>query len=111
MILFRGDERKVTTGYLLVALKAQGARDFMSRNAVGAAGSMPKINQNIVSRIPIALPSLLEQQRIVSEIEAEQRLVAGNRELIERFEKKIQQTLARIWGEAPAASVPVEVEA
>lgn len=32
-------------------------------------------------------------------IEAEQTLAAPNRELIARFEKKIQATLARIWGE------------
>jgi type I restriction enzyme M protein len=41
----------------------------------------------------------------VAEIEAEQALVAANRELITRFEKKIQATLARVWGEdqmAPA---------
>ena len=32
-------------------------------------------------------------------------LVAANRELTTRFEKKIQTTLARIWGEeAPAAA-------
>ncbi len=36
----------------------------------------------------------------VAEIEAEQALVAANRELITRFEQKIQTTLARIWGEA-----------
>ena len=36
---------------------------------------------------------------IVAEIEAEQALVAANRELIARFEKKIQATLARVWGE------------
>ena len=36
---------------------------------------------------------------IVAEIEAEQALVAANRELIERFEKKIQVILARVWGE------------
>lgn len=36
---------------------------------------------------------------IVAEIEAEQALVAANRELITRFEQKIQATLARIWGE------------
>ena len=30
---------------------------------------------------------------------AEQELVAANRELIERFEEKIQATLARVWGE------------
>ena len=33
------------------------------------------------------------------EIEAEQALVAANRELIARFEKKIQATLTRVWGE------------
>ena len=32
-------------------------------------------------------------------IEAEQALVAANRELIARFEEKIQATLARVWGE------------
>jgi len=34
-----------------------------------------------------------------AEIEAEQALVAANRELITRFEQKIQTTRARIWGE------------
>ena len=51
------------------------------------------------------LPPLATQQAIVTEIEAEQALVTANRELIERFEKKIQATLARVWGEdnqAPA---------
>ena len=50
----------------------------------------------------IAVPPLATQQAIVAEIEAEQTLVAANRELITRFEKKIQATLARIWGEEPA---------
>ncbi|MFC1601632.1 hypothetical protein ACFL34_04710 [Candidatus Sumerlaeota bacterium] len=35
----------------------------------------------------------------VAEIEAERTLVAANRELTERFEQKIQATLARSWGE------------
>ncbi len=47
----------------------------------------------------IPLPPLATQQAIVAEIEAEQALVAANRELIARFEKKIQATLARVWGE------------
>jgi len=45
------------------------------------------------------LPPLATQQAIVAEIEAEQALVAANRELIARFEKKIQATLTRVWGE------------
>jgi type I restriction enzyme M protein len=52
----------------------------------------------------IPLPPLAIQQAIAAGIEAEQALVAANRELIARFEKKIQATLARVWGEdAPAA--------
>ena len=42
----------------------------------------------------------------MSELEAEQRLVAANRELIARFEQKIATTLARIWGEGPSAPAP-----
>ena len=42
-------------------------------------------------------PMLAPQQAIVAEIEAEQALVAANRELIARFEKKIQVTLSRVW--------------
>ena len=40
-------------------------------------------------------------QAIIAEIDAEQTLVAANRELITRFEKKIQATHARVWGEEP----------
>ena len=55
-------------------------------------------NRNSQFLIPNWFP-LATQQAIVAEIEAEQALVAANRELIARFEKKIQATLARVWGE------------
>ncbi len=53
--------------------------------------------------------TLYPQQAIVAEIEAEHALVGGNRELIARFERKIQATLARVWGEEKP--VPAEPEA
>jgi hypothetical protein len=46
---------------------------------------------------------------IAAEIEAEQAMVDANRELIERFEKKIQATIACVWGDdepTPATGVP-----
>ena len=95
----RADQTKIQSHYLLTVLQSGPVREFVTRNAVGAAGSMPKINQGIVESIPIPLPPLATQQAIVAEIEAEQALVAANRELITRFERKIQATLARIWGE------------
>ena len=66
------------------------------------------------NKLPIPLPSLATQQALVAEIEAEQALVAANRELSARFEKKIQATLARVWGEdvtQAAEAAPVAVAA
>ncbi|MBI4825508.1 MAG: N-6 DNA methylase [Nitrospirae bacterium] len=69
--------------------------------------SIPKINRAHLFGIEIPLPPLTTQQAIVAEIEAEQTLVTANRELITRFEKKIQATLSRVWGE----DEPVPAEA
>ena len=52
-----------------------------------------------INRAQIPLPPIQDQKRIVQEIEAEQALVEANRELIERFEKKIQAMVGRVWGE------------
>jgi type I restriction enzyme M protein len=48
----------------------------------------------------VRLPSPDEQSAIVTELDAEQALVDGNRELIARFETKIEAAIARVWGEA-----------
>jgi type I restriction enzyme M protein len=77
----------------------QGIKKFASR-AIGQSN----INATNLAAYPIPLPPLAAQQAIVAEIEAEQALVAANRELITRFEKKIQATLARIWGEETPAN-------
>ena len=66
---------------------------------------MKNISKPKLLSIAVPLPPLATQQAIVAEIEAEQVLVAANRELITRFEKKIQATIARIWGEDEPPSV------
>jgi len=71
-------------------------------------GNQSNLSAQVLKEYSIPLPPLATQQTIVAEIEAEQALVAANRELITRFEKKIQATLARIWGEDPMA--PAEGE-
>jgi type I restriction enzyme M protein len=64
-----------------------------------AGASREALNYSQIRQMKIPLPPLAKQQAIVAEIEAEQALVTANRELIVRFEKKIQATLARVWGE------------
>lgn len=76
------------------------------RAQVDGTTSVAALYQKNYLAIEIPLPPLATQRAIVSEIEAEQALVAANRELITRMEAKIQATLARVWGEeAPAPPV------
>jgi len=66
---------------------------------LSTGGAQPNISQAIIRSLSIPFPPLAAQQAIVAEIEAEQALINANRELIVRFEKKVQATLARVWRE------------
>ena len=57
------------------------------------------MRKTVVEEHQIPLPPLGTQQAIVAEIEAEQALIDTNRELIERFQKKTQAVLGRVWSE------------
>ena len=59
----------------------------------------PKLMNKEVVKIPVPIPSLATQRLIVDGLRSEQALVDTNSELIERFEKKIQDSLARVWGQ------------
>ena len=94
--------RAILPEFLFAILNADKFEEDAIKAATGVAQA--NLSSNWVNEYPIPLPPLATQQAIVAEIEAEQKLVAANRELIARFEKKIQATLARIWGEeTPAA--------
>jgi type I restriction enzyme S subunit len=74
-------------------------------NEIAPQAAQKNINIEILRTIKVPLPPIETQQQLVAEIEAEQVLVAANRDLIARCEKKIQVTITRVWGEnepAPA---------
>ncbi len=97
MLIFRPDVTKLLGSYLFHFFQSENFRTQSDAIVSGAAQPQLPIRSLNEARIPI--PPLAKQQAIVAEIEAEQALVAANRELITRFEKKIQATLARVWGE------------
>jgi type I restriction enzyme M protein len=88
---------KINTRYLYYLLSSR----FILRQADDAATGVAQktVSLSTLRNFSIPLPSLETQQAIVDEIEAEQNLVNANRELITRFEKKIQTALNKIWGE------------
>ncbi len=94
--VLRGKTEVLQT-YLFHLLYSVSFYDYCQRTAGG--GAQGNIAPREILGFQIPLPPLAEQKAIVLEIEAEQALVDANRELMTRFEAKIQQTIARVWGE------------
>ncbi len=67
---------------------------------LATGGGQPQFNGNALGQVKIPVPPLATQQAIAAEIEAEQALVAANRELVERMEGKIRAAVGRVWGES-----------
>ncbi len=67
-------------------------------NNIAPQAAQKNINIEILKTLKIPLPDLETQRAIVAEIEAEQALVAANRELIRRMEAKVKASIDRVWG-------------
>jgi len=59
--------------------------------------AQPKLNQQALNSIDIPLPPSEIRRQIVERIETEQALAEGNKKLIEIYEEKTKETLAKLW--------------
>jgi len=59
---------------------------------------LPRVGYEYFSKISIPFPPVEIQRQIVYQIEKEQELVNANKQLIELFEQKIKDRIAKVWG-------------
>lgn len=97
LIAFQPKSSAMSSKFLFYVLKTKSA-DIIA-DGIKPGVTVQSFYNGFFREYKIPLPPLATQQQIVAEIEAEQALVAANLELLARFEKKIQDTLARVWGE------------
>jgi restriction endonuclease S subunit len=97
MLIFRPNENELSGNYLFLFFQSQNFKK--QRDAIVSGAAQPQLPIRSLNEARLPVPDLETQQAIVAEIEAEQALVDANQELIERFEKKIQATVGRVWGE------------
>ena len=97
IIAFAPLTNAITSQFLFYVLKTMSAS--ILADGIKPGVTVQSFYNGFFTDYPVPVPPIETQKAIVAEIENEQALVAANRELITRFEKKIQATLARVWGE------------
>ena len=78
---------------------AQSENYLIQAASLMTGGGQPQFNGNAIIKIKIPLPPLEIQHQIVYQIEKEINLVNSNKSLIEIFEQKIKDRIAKVWGE------------
>ena len=96
MLIFRPDKDRLYSNYLFLFFQSINFKQ--QREAIASGAAQPQLPIRSLSQAKLPLPPLEQQRKIVAEIEAEQTLVNANRELMARFERKIQEAIARVWG-------------
>ena len=66
---------------------------------LGVGSTFPNVTSRNLASLKIPFPEVAVQQAIIAQIEAEQKLVDANRELVKRMEDNIHVAVGRVWGE------------
>jgi len=88
----------VDVRYLEIAMRTQ--KEHL--NKIAPQSAQKNINIEILKEVILPVPPPETQKLLVEEIEKEQAMVNANKELIARFEKKIQAVMDRVWGNGAA---------
>ena len=96
-LLLRNQSKEINKDFLYYILNSEVVATQFALAATG--GVVNNLNSKIVRAVKIPLPFIDTQKAIAAELEAERAIVDANRELIQRFDKKIQDVIARVWKE------------
>ena len=90
-------KNKISSRFLMQCLLSRQLQNQIW--AVQSGASRQALNYQQIKQLKIPLPNLTTQECIVAQIERERALVKANQELIEIFEQKIKERIAKVWGE------------
>ncbi|HNU15506.1 MAG TPA: N-6 DNA methylase, partial [Chitinophagaceae bacterium] len=103
IIAIQTSNKRLSPEYLFYYLKSTS--DIHLSEGIKPGVTVQSFHNGYFKKIKIPLVSLETQRQIVSQIEKEQALVNTNKQLIEIFEQKIKDRIAKVWGADKAAPV------
>ena len=97
MLIFRPDELKISSEYLFYFFQSSNAKEQIKKIISGSA--QPQLPIRDLNHLKIPMPDTKVQKQIVEQIQKELEIVWANKRLIEMFEQKIEDRIAKVWGE------------
>ncbi|MDI9347507.1 MAG: N-6 DNA methylase [Methylacidiphilales bacterium] len=91
------DPNKIEKDYLYYILSSDFVIEQFENAATG--GVVRNLNSELVRKVEIPLPPLTIQKQIVEKIEAERTLVESSKKLIDIYEQKTKEAIAKLWSE------------
>lgn len=67
------------------------------KNGIKPGVTVQSFHNGYFKELTIPIPAIAIQEQIVMQIEEEQKLINANRQLIEIFDKKIKERMAKVW--------------
>lgn len=97
IIAIQPTSKKLLQEYLFYYLKSTS--DLHIKDGIKPGVTVQSFHNGYFKKLMVPLPDIETQRKIVSQIEKEQALVNANKQLIEIFEQKIKNRIAKVWGE------------
>lgn len=96
LIKLTANSEKLNPYFLCSLLRTDQYRKLISGGANKA--NINNVSQDTLKSLLVPLPSLSNQNKIVTSIKQEAALVDGSQKLIDIYTKKIQDTISKLWG-------------
>ena len=100
LIRIRLDPKKADTRFVSAFFHSTEAREYIAAQISGTSSTMPKISQPKLEALPIPVPPLTEQRRIVAELDALQAEVDALKHLQAESSLRLEQLLPSILDRA-----------
>lgn len=88
---------KIDVDFLFYQL--MGLYEHLRMISDARGGNQSNLSGKLVKELKIVVPDISTQQQIVSRIKNEKDLVSSNSQLVEIFEQKVKDCIAKVWGE------------
>lgn len=94
LIRLKFDRTKILPGFYW--LFAQSSEYWNQASNLVTGGGQPQFNANVIQKIRVPMLPIEDQQRLIDEAEAEERVILANKKIIDAYSSKIDKLIGGV---------------